>query len=248
MLLSIVAGVFGQGRKSDAEMLAVQAQNGNEEAMQDLLSSYAPFMKKTAAQVCKRFIDDHDDEYSVALTAFHEAVQKYEEGQNASFLTFAHMVIRRRIIDFVRKEAARSEYSHDFRHNGDEGAGNRVTDSEALDRFHMQQQAEKRREEILLFDKLLGGYGLSFQILAAASPAHEDARRTAIQISQLVVETEEYKTYLLEKKKLPVKEIEQLVKVSRKTIERNRKYIIAIALLLMSDLYYLKDYLKERLN
>ncbi|TWT04811.1 RNA polymerase sigma-I factor [Planomicrobium sp. CPCC 101079] len=248
MLLSIISGVFGQGEKSDAEVLAVQAQKGNEEAMQDLLYFYTPFMKKTAAQVCKRFIDDHDDEYSIALTAFHEAVEKFEEGKNASFLTFAHMVIRRRMIDFIRKEAGRHEYSHDFRNNSEEETGSRISDGEALERFHVQQQAEKRRDEILLFDKMLTEYGLSFQILADASPAHEDARRTAIQISQLVVETDEYKTYLLEKKKLPVKDIEQLVKVSRKTIERNRKYIIAIALLLMSDLHYLKDYLKERLN
>jgi RNA polymerase sigma factor len=35
-----------------------------------------------------------------------------------------------------------------------------------------------------------------------------------------------------------------MVKVSRKTIERNRKYIIAIALILIGDYVYLKDYIK----
>lgn len=248
MLLSMLSGVFTNGKKVETESLAMQAQDGNEEAMQNLLKSYAPFMKKTAAQVCKRFIDDHDDEYSIALTAFHEAVQKYEQDKNASFLTFAHMVIRRRMIDFIRKEAKRSEYSHDFRNDNDDEAGNWVSDGESLNRFQIQQQTEKRREEILQFEKMLLEYGLSFQILAECSPVHEDARRTAIQISQMVAETDDYKAYLLEKKKLPLKEMEQLVKVSRKTIERNRKYIVALALLLMSDFHYLKDYLKERLN
>jgi len=248
MLLSMLSGVFGQKGKADAELLALQAQSGNEQALQDLLYSHSPFMKKTAAQVCKRFIDNHDDEYSIALAAFHEAVLKYEKDKNASFLAFAHMVIRRRIIDFIRKENVRNEYSHDFRSNSEEEADNRISNNEALERFQLQQQAEKRREEIFQFEKIIADYGLSFQTLAAVSPAHEDARRTAVQIAQLVAETEEYKEYLLQKKKLPIKEIEQLVKVSRKTIERNRKYIIALALLLMSDLHYLKDYLKERLN
>lgn len=248
MLLSMLPGIFANGKKADTELLAVQAQDGDEEAMQNLLQSYAPFMKKTAAQVCKRFIDDHDDEYSIALTAFHEAVQKYEQNKNASFLTFAHMVIRRRIIDFIRKEGKRNEYSHDFRNNNEEESGNWVSDGESLNRFHIQQQIEKRREEIMQFEKLLLEYGLSFRILAECSPVHEDARRTAIQISQMVAETDDYKNYLIEKKKLPIKEMEQLVKVSRKTIERNRKYIVALALLLMSDFHYLKDYLKERLN
>jgi RNA polymerase sigma factor len=249
MLMSLLSGVFGQGEKSDAEVLALQAQKGNEDALQNLLSSYSPFMKKTAAQVCKRFIDDHDDEFSIALAAFHEAVQKFEEGKNASFLTFAHMVIRRRMIDFIRKENVRNEYSHDFRSSSDdENTSIWITDGKALEQFHVQQHAERRREEIFLFEKMLAGYGLSFQILVDVSPAHEDARRTAIQIAQLVAETEDYKEYLLQKKKLPVKEIEQMVKISRKTIERNRKYIIAIALLMISDLHYLKDYLKERLS
>ncbi len=35
-----------------------------------------------------------------------------------------------------------------------------------------------------------------------------------------------------------------MVSVSRKTIERNRKYIIAIALILSGDYVYMKDYLK----
>ncbi|MDN7241432.1 RNA polymerase sigma-I factor [Planococcus sp. N028] len=249
MLLSMLSGVFGQEGKTDAERLALQAQSGCDQALQNLFSSYSPFMKKTAAQVCKRFIDNHDDEYSIALAAFHEAVLKYEKEKNASFLTFAHMVIRRRIIDFIRKENLRNEYSHDFRsNNGEEDSSNRISNNEALERFQIQQQAEKRRDEIFQFEKIISGYGLSFQILVDVSPAHEDARRTAIQIAQLVAETDDYKEYLLQKKKLPIKEIEQLVDVSRKTIERNRKYIIALALLLISDLHYLKDYLKERLN
>lgn len=248
MLLSAVTGLFGRDEKIPVEELALLAQKGDTDAIHELLSSYAPFIKKTAAQVCKRFIDDHDDEWSIALSAFHEAVKGYEKNKNASFLTFAHMIIRRRIIDFIRKESQRSEFSYDFNAGTEEDEANHwIEDSAAIKQFDVHKQTELRKEEIGQYEKILMEFDLSFHILVKVSPSHEDARRTAIQIAQMVAETDEYLDYLKDKKKLPIKDIERHVKVSRKTIERNRKYIIAMALLLKSDLYYLKDYLKERL-
>lgn len=63
-------------------------------------------------------------------------------------------------------------------------------------------------------------------------------------MAKVLVENSELKNFLMEKKRLPIKELEKMVDVSRKTIERNRKYIIAIALILSSDYLYMKDYLK----
>ncbi|GKW45051.1 RNA polymerase sigma-I factor [Planococcus sp. NCCP-2050] len=248
MLLSAITGLFGRDGKHSAEELALLAKAGDEEALNELLQSYAPFVKKTAAQVCKRFIDQHDDEWSIALSAFHEAVKGYEKDKNASFLTFAHLIIRRRVIDFIRKESNRSEFSHDFQVQIDSDETNHWIEADAaIKHYDVKKQAEIRKEEIHLYEQMLAEYKLSFQVLAKVSPAHEDARKTAVQIAQMIAETEEYFDYLCEKKKLPIKEIEQHVKVSRKTIERNRKYIIAIIVLIKSDLHYLKDYLKERL-
>lgn len=248
MLLSAITGLFGRGEKSSAEELALLAQNGDGEALHELLQTYAPFVKKTAAQVCKRFIDQHDDEWSIALSAFNEAVKGYEKDKSASFLTFAHLVIRRRIIDFIRKESIRPEFSHDFHAQlEDEEPNHWIEATAAIRQYDIKEQTEIRKEEIGQYETMLAEYKLSFGLLANVSPAHEDARRTAVQIAQLVAETDEYFEHLRDKKKLPIKEIEQHVKVSRKTIERNRKFIIAIIILIKSDLHYLKDYLKERL-
>lgn len=249
MLLSVLAGYFGRSDKNNAELLAIQAQNGDAEALEDLLLSYSPFMKKTAGQVCKRFIDDHDEEFSIALSAFHEAVTGFNQDKNASFLTFAHMVIRRRIIDFIRKESHRTEFAHDFHGlSEEEDFRSGIEASASVKDYSEKQQVAARREEIAEFEKMLSGFDMTFQDLVKFSPSHEDARITAVQIAQLVAETEEYRYFLHTKKKLPIKEIEQMVEVSRKTIERHRKYIIAVAILLTSDLHYLKDYLKERLR
>jgi len=50
--------------------------------------------------------------------------------------------------------------------------------------------------------------------------------------------------YLFQKKKLPLKRLEEKVNVSRKTIERNRIYIVAMVLILSGDYRFLGDYLK----
>lgn len=63
-------------------------------------------------------------------------------------------------------------------------------------------------------------------------------------VAKLLVENEELKEMLFTNKRLPIKQLEKMVDVSRKTIERNRKYIIAIALILSSDYVYMKDYIK----
>jgi RNA polymerase sigma factor len=53
---------------------------------------------------------------------------------------------------------------------------------------------------------------------------------------------------LYAKKRLPIKELERHVHISRKTIERNRKYIIAIAIILSGEFHYLQDYIKGVLD
>jgi RNA polymerase sigma factor len=49
---------------------------------------------------------------------------------------------------------------------------------------------------------------------------------------------------LITKRMLPIKELLDMVDVSRKTLERNRKFLIAMALILNGPYPYLRDYLQ----
>src|SRR5690606_25975102 len=110
--------------------------------------------------------------------------------KNASFLTFAHMVIRRRIIDFIRKESIRNEFSHDFQGlSEDESTRSTVDESASVKNYTDNQQNIERRQEIADYEKMLHEFGMTFQDLVKASPTHEDSRITAVQIAQLVAET-----------------------------------------------------------
>lgn len=67
-------------------------------------------------------------------------------------------------------------------------------------------------------------------------------------IAKMLMDDDELKEILFAKKRLPVKQLEGRVKVSRKTIERNRKYIIAVAIILNGEFLYLKEYIKGVIN
>ena len=90
----------------DEEHLIVQrvyAAKDNMEAADALISDYLPFIKSQVVKVMKRPLDiNQDDEYSIALIAFHEAINGYSKSRG-SFVNYASMIIRNRIIDFWRK-------------------------------------------------------------------------------------------------------------------------------------------------
>lgn len=247
MLLSLIHGIFNNKTGSALNKLALKAKAGDEEVMNDLLFAYAPFMKKTASFVCKKYIDEQNDEFSIAMNGFHEAVLKYNPDKYASLTTFAHLIIKSRLIDYIRKEAVRNENVILLPETSsqDEVPGhNLVFDESSIVLHSEEQEISDRREEIVRYNELLKEYGLSFEELGRTAPKHTDTRKTAFQIAQIITETPDFVEFVITRKRIPIKEIENLVEVSRKTIERHRKYIIAIVLLLRSDFVYIKEYIK----
>ncbi|WP_349305550.1 RNA polymerase sigma-I factor [Bacillus sp. FJAT-49736] len=237
-------------KNKSLEETVVSIQKGDEAALQDLLLKYKPFIKKTVSSVCKQYIDDSDDEFSIGLIAFHEAIMKYDHDRGASLLAFAEVIIKRKVIDYIRSNSKYKEISMQLGTNDNDtnGTVQLIEDNISIEEFNIKRDEEKRREEILRFQELLKMYKLSFNDLIKHSPKHEDARINAFIAAKVIVEDQELLQQLQENKKLPMKLLEKKVIVSRKTLERNRKYIIAVALILAGDFLYLQEYLKGRVE
>lgn len=231
--------------ENTVEDYVFQVQDGNEHIRTDLIESYKPFVSKTVSSVCKRYIDDaNDDEYSIGLIAFNEAINHYTNDKGSSFLSFATLVIKRRVIDYIRKEKKYIDILTSA-YEDDEKARNMLESAAATEQFQLDIEAEQRMEEIIHFSERLSEFGVSFTDLTAVSPKHEDTRNMAISIARALYTDFELRTKLFKTKKLSVKELLKKVSVSKKTIERNRKYIIAIVIILSEDYRFLKEYLKE---
>ncbi|MBL4952463.1 RNA polymerase sigma factor SigI [Neobacillus sp. OS1-32] len=233
-------------KKLTLEETVALIQQGNSSLLNELIDAYKPFIAKTVSSVCKRYIYETDDEFSIGLIAFHEAIEKYSPERGSSLLSFAEVIIKRRIIDYIRKQTKNQHLSMDLMNhpNEEDSPGDVIVNELSLEDYHKKNDEQLRKEEIIRFQGLLVDFDLNLSDLLENSPKHADARKNAILVAKTLVEDQELKWLLLEKKRLPIKQLEKKVSVSRKTIERNRKYIIAIALILSGDFIYMKDYLK----
>ncbi|GEN53064.1 RNA polymerase sigma factor SigI [Halobacillus faecis] len=241
----MIKRLFQKADPSLDEQVA-SAKQGDDDARNEMLKQYQPFIAKSVSEVCKRYIDPKkDDEFSIGLLAFNEAIQSYSCDKGSSFLSFARLVIKRKVIDYIRNEQKRVQVTsldEDF-HDEDQ-MENPVEISAAKEKFQLETEAWHRKEEILEFQAQLQKYKLSFDELIDASPKHRDARESAVQVARLVYEDEFLCSQVIDKGRLPIKDLVDRVDVSKKTLERNRKFIIALVLILNGDYVYLKDYLK----
>ncbi|GIO25645.1 RNA polymerase sigma-I factor [Ornithinibacillus bavariensis] len=227
------------------DKLIMKAQKDDEAALNFLLKNYQPFIAKSVSEVCKRFIDpERDDEYSIGLLAFHEAIRQYSPHKGSSFLTFANLVIKRKVIDYIRFNS-KNKVAISLDETYDEEYMESPTELEAVKEIYQQEQeAWYRRQEILEFKERLATFKLSLHELTEIAPKHRDARDTAVRIARIIQDDQEMSAYVNKKKKLPIKDLAKKVDVSKKTLERNRKFILAIFIVLSEDFVFLKDYLK----
>lgn len=223
-------------------------QQGDLRLRNQFIADYQPFIVKMTSRFCKRYVNpESDDEFSVALAAFNEAINQFSPEAGKSFLGFSQTVIRRRLIDYVRKEqrhAGLIPYTAFEVEDEEENIMNPIVSREALRQYDLKLQAEARRDEIYELNQQLKRFGITFSDLAAQAPKHSDSRKTLFQIARILSSNKEMMDSLLHKKALPLKELLEQVTVSRKTLERNRKFIIAAALIYHGPYPFLQDYLR----
>lgn len=237
---------FGRKRNRHRERFPLldAARSGDGDALNQLIHDYTPFVLKVASHAAGRFLRPGvDEEISVGLMAFNEAVTAYDENKGA-FLSFAQTVIRRRLVDYFRRERSRpQEIALTEFEEVDETTGYSSLDQVARSTWDLAQEEQDRRNEIEEFGTILAQYGMSFADLVKVAPKHQDARKRAIAIGHMVADRPEYRAHLIERHELLLKHLVKEPGVSRKTIERHRKYIIAVALILIHDLPHLQAYL-----
>ncbi|CAM4340474.1 RNA polymerase sigma factor SigI [Paenibacillus tarimensis] len=212
------------------------------------IADYRPYIAKVTSKFCKRYIDpEKDDEFSIAMIAFNEAIEQFSPESGRSFLGFAETVVRRRLIDHLRKEQRHRmsvPISAFEKPEEEESTVNPIEVSMAIEQYEQERQRERLQFEIEAFSKYLKTYDITFADLADKSPKHADSRSTLYRIGRLVASDEGLFGMLEAKRKLPVKELLDICGVSRKTIERNRKFIIAAALIVNGNFPHLQAYLK----
>lgn len=208
---------------------------GNSTNREWLIGQYRPFILRAVCHVCKRRVGWNDDEASIGLIAFNEAIDRYDSLYGKTFDNFSFMIIRRRLIDEFRKHGkiSKSESLVLDSNDGFELAAGEISSS--LEIYEQQESATALAQELTLYDEMLQEYGIRLEELEECSPSHQDARKQLIGIAKHFCDHPEMKLYLERTKHLPIKDMMKYAEVSKKTLERNRKYLIALILIFSDD-------------
>lgn len=221
-----------------------QVQNGDKLLRNQFISDYRPFIIKSVSQILNnRYIDiENSEEYSIGLIAFNEAIDKYKDDKKCAFKKFSYQVIQRRLIDYRRQQ--KNNIAIPFSSFETDETGDFEEKFLKSDTFDHVYHLEIREEFSSLIRKL-DDYGISLNDLVKTMPKHKDSRKTCVKIAKYIVEDKNLYDKFKIKKTIPFKNLEKYIDVSQRTVERNRKYIITLALILKSDLEIIKDYIDK---
>lgn len=229
----------------NSNQIAVLAAN-DDHIRELLIHNHEKAILCTAASVCHRYVTKSDDEWSVALYAFSKAIDNYADGKG-DFLPFALMLIKRDLIDWFRSQKrALSEVTvapHVL-----EGGGEPEEDPDgvyyAVVKESCQRSDRSLKEEINAAYQLLEPYGFRFFELTECSPKQDKTRRECAVAIRYMLRQPQLLDELKRKRKLPVKALVKGSGISKKTVDRYRKYIIMAVLVLDGDFPQISEYLK----
>lgn len=214
------------------------------EAMNRFVEEYKPFIAACTEKVAGRYVTyGQDDELSIAMIAFVEAINSFNQSKG-NFFSFSRNVIKRRLIDFYRSEQRHNKVISLNMYLDGQDEEFDLSSGESVREYSEQKLSEVRKLELEELGKELSGWKISFSDLADASPRHDKTKKQCSEIVGLILSRPEMLQQVMTKKYLPVAEIEKAMKVPRKLIERFRKYIIAVVIIATGDYEYIKEYIK----
>lgn len=212
----------------------------NHKACNELIHEYNNFILSVSSKVTGKFVTEHDDEASVAMIAFHEAIQKYEYDKG-KFLPFAALIIKNRLIDYMRREYKTAKvmtFSSLSQINKDGCEAKFDVEDKSYESKDIKYEIESLTEELEV-------HGISFLELSKVSPKSKKTRRVCFTVINYILSQPQLVRELKKSGTLPIKSILENLDANRKTIERHRKYIIAGLIILTGDYVYIAEYFSE---
>lgn len=208
------------------------------------------FILKCACVTCRRLITESDDEWSIALVAFYEAVKKYDESKGR-FVAFAKMVIANRLKDFFDSQSKirlNEKSASPFVFDGqleEDAEPWEISVADASSRLEASDipGSSSLQDEIALIERRIDPYGFTLYDIGGCSPKAMKTKAACRIVIKALTDNEMLYEQMVRKKNLPFSELVKLDGVTKKILERHRKYIIAAAEIMHGDFPQLAEYI-----
>jgi len=200
--------------------------NHDNEQINNFINDYTPFIIKTVSTLKGQYLDlENDEEYSIALMAFNEAMEKYDYEKGA-FLNFAKIVIESRVKNYWTS----------------------IKKHQHIDLDDVPVASEENNEdlinEIKEFELTLLLFGLDFEALIEVAPKHIDTRKRAISIANKTSQNKTFVNHIYEKRRLPITLMSKAYHVSIKIIKKSKIFILSTVIIFDKKLTLIQEWLK----
>jgi len=239
-------GVANMDPNTHQILSRVYAAQKDSHAADELIASYMPFIRSETAKFLKRPPDSSDDELSIAMFAFYEAIRGYSR-LRGSFLNFASLQIKSRLIDYYRKEKRNmGQISLDA--SNDEKTELIDTIRDEHDEYAENELREATKQEIEELSAQMQDFGVSMNDVADNSPR----QRRTLEVCQKAVRYARNNPELLKDflrtKKVPIAKLAEGAEVERKSLERHRRYLVAVLLICTNGYEIMRGHIMQILK
>lgn len=221
------------------EVIAAQQ---NPQKLNRLISKYLPFIKKQITGL-KGLHLEYDDMLSLAMLTFSGCVGQYSE-KKGNFLSFCSVCIRNRIVDESRKQ---SRYDNKtvplFDDPNPEDTSFSAEGAASIASYNMENERLALVQEIEMFSKEIEKFGINFEDLPQISPKQARSRELCFNLAKEIIDTPAFRQELMSTQRIPQTELSSRFSISPKTVEKHRKFIVVMAILLAGEYPYIQSFL-----
>jgi RNA polymerase sigma factor len=216
-------------------------------AADELIAEYMPFIRSETAKFLNRPPNSSDDELSIAMFAFYESIKNYSR-LRGSFLKFASLQIKNRLIDNFRKEKrSKGLISLD---QPDEDEKNELIDtiSDEHDEYAESELREATQQEIAELSAQMTDFGVSMTDVADNSPRQRRTLEICNKAVRYARNNPEILADFLRTKKVPISRLAEGADVERKSLERHRRYLVAVLLICTNGYEIMRGHIMQVLK
>ena len=224
----------------------VYAAKTGPEAADALIEQYMGFIRSETVKFIHAVPENgHEDELSIAMLAFYEAILSYERSRGA-FLPYAARAIRNRLIDYYRTEKRHGNVISIHAPAGDEEDRSLLeTLPDTRDEIGEYEARTASRQEIQEFGEQLARFGITFSDVADNCPRQDRTLAACRRVLDFARANPELLERVERTGKLPIAELAAGSGVEKKTLERHRKYLVTILLAFTNGYEIIRGHLRQ---
>lgn len=216
----------------DLQTRIARAKTDNKE-LNTLIQDYIPFIKKEIAKV-NAVGFEYDDKLSLGMLTFMNCVKQYSVSRGG-FISYTSLCIRNRLLDESKKVKNKNNKIISLHTENEEDETKILEEKAALSQYSKEQETTNLQEEIAVLSERLGVYNLSFGQLPKICPKQKRSRALCAKIARFICDNELLYKEFTKSKLLPQSLLSKQFQISPKTIEKHRRYIVALVVILSGD-------------